>query len=74
MVCRYCTARVITKDGLTEAFLIEAGVPQGDTLEPYLFVIVIAFIMRSAPEGKDFFGFIRQLKSVTQILQGILLS
>jgi hypothetical protein len=54
--CRYhsTTARVITDDGLTEAFLILAGVMQGETLAPYLFLIVIEYIMRVALEGKDF--------------------
>ena len=39
------TARVITADGLTEIFKILAGVMQGDTLAPYLFIIVIDYIM-----------------------------
>ena len=38
-------AKVITADGLTEIFEILAGVLQGDTLAPYLFVIVIDYIM-----------------------------
>ena len=46
-------ARVITEDGLTEAFLILAGVMQGDTLAPYLFVIVIDYVMTTALRGKD---------------------
>ena len=49
-------ARVITEDGLSEAFLVLAlaGVMQGDTLAPYLFVILIDCIMRVSLEGKDF--------------------
>ena len=39
-------ARVKTEDGLTEAFCILAGVLQGDTLAPYLFIIVIDYLMR----------------------------
>ena len=46
-------ARVITEDGLTEAFLILAGVMQGDTLAPYLFVIAIDYVMTTALRGKD---------------------
>jgi hypothetical protein len=38
-------AKVRTADGLTEIFEILAGVLQGDTLAPYLFVIVIDYIM-----------------------------
>jgi hypothetical protein len=55
------TARVITEDGVTESFLILAGVMQGDTPVPYLFVIVIDYIMRVVLEGKDF-GFTLQLR------------
>lgn len=46
-------ARVITEDGLTEAFLILAGVMQGDTLAPYLFVIAIDYVMTTALRDKD---------------------
>ena len=46
-------ARVMTDDGLTEAFLILAGVMQGDTLAPYLFIIVIDYIMTTTLHGKD---------------------
>ena len=46
-------ANVITEDGLTDAFLILAGVMQGDTLAPYLFVIAIDYIMRMAIKDSD---------------------
>ena len=39
------TAKVITADGLTEIFKIPTGVIQGDTLAPYLFIIVTDYIM-----------------------------
>ena len=38
-------AKVVTADGITEIFDILAGVLQGDTLAPYLFIIVIDYIM-----------------------------
>ena len=38
-------AKVVTADGITEIFDILAGVLQGDTLAPYLFIIVIGYIM-----------------------------
>jgi hypothetical protein len=41
-------AKVMTPEGLTEAFKILAGVLQGDTLAPYLFIIVVDYIMRTA--------------------------
>ena len=47
---------VISEGGVTEAHLILAGVMQGDTLAPYLFIIVIDYIRSVAAlsECKDF--------------------
>ena len=42
---------VRTRDGDTEKYLIEAGVLQGDTLAPYLFVIVLNEIMKKTMEN-----------------------
>ena len=39
-------AKVITPDGETEPFNISAGVLQGDTLTPYLFVIGLDYALR----------------------------
>ena len=44
---------VITPDGETEQFEITAGVLQGDTLAPFLFIIVLDFALRRAIEGKE---------------------
>ena len=59
------TAKVITPDGETETFNILAGVLQGDTLAPYLVVIVIDYVMRTALLGReDKLGFqLRKRKS-----------
>ena len=46
-------AKVISLDGETELFEILAGVSQGDTLAPYLFVIVFDFVLRMVLEGKE---------------------
>ena len=45
------TVTIITPDG--ETFNILAGVLQGDTLAPYLFVIVIDYVMRIALLGRE---------------------
>lgn len=50
-------AKVITADGLTEAFEILAGVLQGDTLAPYLFIIVIDYIMTTVIDPEEELGF-----------------
>ena len=47
------TAKVITPDGETETFNILACILQGDTLAPYLFVIVIDYAMRTALQGRE---------------------
>ena len=44
-------AKGLTKEGVSEAFLILAGVMQGDTLARYLFTIIVDYIMRQSPEG-----------------------
>ena len=46
-------AKVITRDGETDFFEIEAGVLQGDTLAPYLFAIVLDYAMRRAIDGRE---------------------
>ena len=56
-------AKVITTDGMTEAFKILAGVMQGDTLAPYLFIVVIDYIMFSVTDNKDYGFTIAQRRS-----------
>ena len=46
-------ARAVTPDGDTELFDIIAGVLQGDTLAPYLFAIVLDYVMRQAIDGRE---------------------
>ena len=46
-------AKVVSPDGDTEFFDILAGVVQGDTLAPYLFVIVLDYAMRKATAGRE---------------------
>ena len=46
-------AKVISPDGETEYFNILAGVLQGDTLAPYLFVIVLDYVLRNTFGGRE---------------------
>ncbi|XP_015753298.1 PREDICTED: uncharacterized protein LOC107333054 [Acropora digitifera] len=46
-------AKVIIPDGETDAFQIYSGVLQGDTLAPYLFVIVLDYALRQAIQGRE---------------------
>ncbi|KAJ8351146.1 hypothetical protein SKAU_G00226220 [Synaphobranchus kaupii] len=49
-----CTrAKVVTPDGTSEEFDILAGVLQGDTLAPFLFIIVLDYALRQAIEGRE---------------------
>ena len=50
-------ARVTSPDGDTVLFKILAGIMQGDTLAPYLFIIVLDFALRTALDGKEDLGF-----------------
>ena len=51
------TTRVRTPDGVTDSFSIQAGVLQGDTLAPYLFIISLDYALRMATEGFEDLGF-----------------
>ena len=47
-------ARVMTTDGDTEQFDITTGVLQGDTLAPFLFIIVLDYAMKKVmADGKE---------------------
>ena len=46
------SAKLLTPDGETDTFPILAGVLQGDTLVPYLFIIVLDYALRRAIAGK----------------------
>ena len=50
-------AKVVTPDGTTEEFDILAGVLQGDTLAPFLFVIVLDYALRKATANYEHLGF-----------------
>ena len=52
-VYRNTRARVLTPDGPTEEFHIHSGVLQGDTLAPYLFVIMLDYALRQAIAGRE---------------------
>ena len=44
-------ASVLSPDGGTDLFQIQAGVLQGDILAPFLFVLVVDYAMRQAKDG-----------------------
>ena len=46
-------AKVVSADGETDLFDITAGVLQGDTLAPFLFIIVLDYALRKAINGRE---------------------
>ena len=46
-------AKVVSPDGETDMFEITAGVLQGDTLAPFLFIIVLDYALRKAVAGRE---------------------
>ena len=50
---RDTSARVVTPDGESEDFRIHAGVLQGDTLAPFLFIVALDYALRKAIAGRE---------------------
>ena len=48
ILCRNTKVKVCSPDGDTEYFDIVAGVLQGDTLAPYLFIICLDYVLRTS--------------------------
>ena len=62
--------KVVTPDGDTEEFEITAGVLQGDTLAPFIFVIVLDYVLRKAISGRESeFGFMLTPRAIEQKLR-----
>ena len=57
ILCPKFFAVNVTPDGPTDYFEIKKGVLQDDTLAPYLFAIVIDYIMRQTYNGREYLGF-----------------
>ena len=51
------TSTVRTPDGDSDFFEVLAGVLQGDTLAPYLFVIVLDYVLRTSIDSNSELGF-----------------
>ena len=61
-------AKVISPDGETDFFWIISGVLQGDTLAPYLFVIVLDYVMRNIFAGREEeYGFTLQRRRSSRV-------
>ena len=46
----YTSSTILTPDGETPYFSIKAGILQGDTLAPFLFIILVDYVLRMSVE------------------------
>ena len=53
MLYRNTNVKVCSSDGDTEYFDILAGVLQGDTLAPYLFIICLDYVLRPSIDKNE---------------------
>ena len=60
MLYKNTTAKVQSPDGDTETFDILAGVLQGDTLAPFLFIICLDYVLRTSIDESKELGFTLQ--------------
>ena len=51
------SATILTPDGETPPFSINAGILQGDTLAPFLFILVVDYVMRMSVDNINENGF-----------------
>ena len=51
------SSTILTSDGETPAFSISSGILQGDTLAPFLFIIVVDYVMRISVDTISYKGF-----------------
>ena len=62
-IYEHSTSRVFVDGKLSEEFKTNTGVLQGDVLAPFLFIIVIDYVMRNS---EDSFGFVTHLQEGTR--------
>jgi hypothetical protein len=63
-------AKVRTSDGMSDAFSVTNGVLQGDTLAPYLFCIVLDWVLRMVVEPSDGVTLVPGRESKGRFLRG----
>ena len=62
------TAAVVTQDGLSDFFSSSSGVLQGDSLAPFLFILVLDWVLRTGlPDSND--GFLLRRRSGRRICE-----
>ena len=57
------SSTILTTDGETLSFPILAGILQGDTLAPFLFIIVVDYVMRISVDTMSENGYLRPKRS-----------
>ena len=56
------SSTILTPDGETPFFSIQAGILQGDTLAPFLFIIVVDYVLRMSVDTINDKGYQLPLK------------
>ena len=51
------SSTILTPDGETPSFSIQAGILQGDTLAPFLFIVIVDYVLRMSVDTIDSKGF-----------------
>ena len=51
------SSTILTPDGETSSFTIKAGILQGDTLAPFIFIIVVDYVLRMSVDTISIKGF-----------------
>ena len=57
MLYRDTSSTILTPDGETSPFSIKAGILQGDTLAPFLFIVVVDYVLRMSVDNINKKGF-----------------
>ena len=52
-IYEHTIAHVSSPDGVTDDFPIQAGVLQGNTLAPFLFIVTLDYVLRKVLQGNE---------------------
>ena len=63
------SASVLSPDGETKPFDIKAGILQGDTLAPFLFIMVVDYILRLSLDTSKDKGLLLKARCLRNILK-----
>lgn len=62
----YSSSTILTPDGETGILSIQAGILQGDTLAPFLFIVVVDYVLRMSVDTINSKGYQLKLRRSTR--------